>query len=93
LLDGLALLVHSGQVLPIVADGVDVAPARRFNRVMAARAHNGQRYGHLAAPVARTGLPIDETGLMELAAALADGEHNRGSIAAQIPLWRRLGVL
>jgi SAM-dependent methyltransferase len=96
LLDGLALLVHSGQVLPMVtADGVDQAPAQRFNRVIVARARNGQRYGHVAAPVARTGVPVDEAGLMELAAALADepGEHNQGSKAAQIPLWRRLGVL
>jgi len=94
--DCLVLLVHSGQVLPILAaDGIDRAPAQRFNRVIAARARTGQRYGHLSAPVAGTGVPIDKTGLMELAAALADApeEHNRGSIAAQIPLWRRLGVL
>ena len=96
LLDCLALLIHTGQVLPIVAaDGVDMAPAQRFNRMIVARARTGQRYGHLASPIARTGVPVDEAGLMELAFALAGepGERNQGSTAPQIPLWRRLGVL
>ncbi len=73
LVDCLALLIHSGQVLPLLNNGTsDVEPAQRFNRVIIARARTGQFYGHLAAPIARTGIPIDEFGLLALA-ALSDG--------------------
>jgi SAM-dependent methyltransferase len=73
LVDCLALLIHSRQVLPIADSTVpDAAPAQRFNRVVVARARAGQRYSHLAAPFARTGIPIDEFGLLALA-ALFDG--------------------
>jgi hypothetical protein len=69
----LALLIHSGQVLPVPDGAVpDAAPAQRFNRMVIARARAGQRYGHLAAPFVRTGIPVDEFGLLALA-ALSDG--------------------
>jgi hypothetical protein len=74
LVDCLALLVHSGQVLPhLDRDTVDVRPAQRFNRVVVERARAGRLYGHLASAVAGTGIPVDETGLLTLAAWF-DGE-------------------
>jgi hypothetical protein len=43
-------------------------PAQRFNRMVVERARAGRLYGHLASPVARTGVPVDEFGLLALAA-------------------------
>ena len=74
LLDCLALLVHSGQALVLVGGrDVDVRPAQRFNRMIVDRARAGRPYGHLASPIARTGIPVDEVGLLALA-ALFDGQ-------------------
>jgi len=69
LVDCLALLVHSGHVLALAGphDG-DMRPAQRFNRMIVERARGGRLYGHLASPVARTGVPVDEFGLLALAA-------------------------
>jgi SAM-dependent methyltransferase len=73
LLDCLALLVSSGQALALVGtDDVDVRPAQRFNRMIVERARKGRPYDHLAAPIARTGVSVDEIGLLALA-ALFDG--------------------
>lgn len=73
LIDCLALLIHSGQVLPLLDTGEPmVQAAHRFNQVVVERARNGRFYGHLAAPITRTGIPIDEFGLLTLA-ALFDG--------------------
>jgi SAM-dependent methyltransferase len=96
LMDSLALLVHSGQVLPLGAAVADEGPAQRFNRTIARRAARGQRYGHLASPVARTGISVDEAGLAELAAVLVPEAAEHGPqqrTGSRIPLWRRLGVL
>jgi len=96
LLDSLTLLVHSGQVLPLGSIGPDERPAQRFNRVIVRRALRGQRYGHLASPVARTGISVDEAGLAELAAFFEPEVAEQGArerVGSRIPLWRRLGVL
>jgi SAM-dependent methyltransferase len=83
LVDCLALLVYSGQVLALRAgDAADVRPAQRFNRTIVERARAGRFYGHLAAPTARTGIPIDETGLLALA-ALFDGQATQPAEAAR----------
>jgi len=82
LLDCLALLVSSGQALALVGmDDVDVRPAQRFNRMVVERARNGRSYGHLAAPIARTGVPVDEIALLALA-ALFDGRAAEPAAAA-----------
>ena len=74
LLDCLALLLYSGQVLALVGpDNVDVRPAQRFNRMVVERARAGRLYGYLASPVARTGVPVDQYGLLALAAVF-DGK-------------------
>jgi hypothetical protein len=69
LVDCLALLVHSGHVLALAGphDG-DRRPAQRFNRMVVERARAGRLYGYLASPLARTGVPVDEYGLLALAA-------------------------
>jgi SAM-dependent methyltransferase len=73
LLDCLALLVYSGQARVLVdGDRVDVRPAQRFNRLIAERARAGRFYAHLASPIARSGLPVGDIGLLALA-ALFDG--------------------
>jgi SAM-dependent methyltransferase len=83
LVDCLALLVHSGQVLPHVDRGtIDVRPAQRFNRVVVQRACAGRLYGHLASPVAGTGIPVDELGLLALA-ALSDDQCGNLAAAAR----------
>jgi SAM-dependent methyltransferase len=82
LLDALALLVSSGQALALLGtDDVDVRPAQRFNRMIVERARKGRPYGHLAAPVARTGVPVDEIGLLALA-ILFDGGNTEPAHAA-----------
>jgi SAM-dependent methyltransferase len=82
LIDCLALLVSSGQALALVGtDDVDVRPAQRFNRMIVERARQGRPYGHLAAPLARTGVPVDEIGLLALA-ALFDGRNTEPAAAA-----------
>ncbi len=83
LVDCLALLVHSGQVLPhLDRNTIDVQPAQRFNRVVVERARAGRLYGHLASPVAGTGIPVDEVGLLTLAAWF-DGETADHTAAAR----------
>jgi hypothetical protein len=81
LLDCLALLVHSGQVLPIIAAApVDAEPAQRFNRMIVGHARTGRIYRHLASPVARTGIPVTDFGLLALAGVL-DGKDELAAVA------------
>ena len=83
LLDCLSLLVHSGQVMPLVRqDEADPGPAQRFNRMVVENARAGRLYFHLASPVARTGLPVSDFGLLTLAAFFA-GEGQDGERAAR----------
>lgn len=83
LVECLALLVHSGQVLPVIASpSVDPAPAQRFNRMVVDHARAGRLYGHLASPVAGTGIRVDDFGLLTLAAVL-DGQAETPIAAAK----------
>lgn len=83
LVECLALLIHSGQVLPIVAPVlVDPEPARRFNRMIVAHARAGRLYGFLASPVAGTGVRVDDFGLLTLAAVF-DGKADTPADAAR----------
>jgi SAM-dependent methyltransferase len=92
LIDCLALLVYSGQVLPVPNEGnTDVRAAQRFNRVVAERARAGRFYGHLAVPIAGTGIPVDEIGLLALG-TMFDGEADPATAAAQaLATLSRLG--
>jgi hypothetical protein len=80
LLDTLVGLVHSGQVVPIIGATADPAPAQRFNRMIVDSARSGRWFFHLASPLARTGIPVNDFGLLALA-ALFDG-HGEYGVAA-----------
>ena len=82
LLDCLALLVHSGQVLPLLTPAADAAAAHRFNRMIVGHARTGRIYSHLASPVARTGVPVSDFGLLTLA-AIYDGKAEDVASAAR----------
>jgi Predicted methyltransferase regulatory domain len=83
LVECLALLIHSGQVVPVIAPpSADAEPARRFNRAIVERARAGQLYGHLASPVTGTGIAIDDFGLLTLAAVF-DGQASTPVAAAR----------
>jgi SAM-dependent methyltransferase len=81
LLDCLALLVHSGQVVPVFAPA-DPDAAHRFNRMVVGHARTGRIYAHLASPVARTGIPVTDFGLLTLA-AIYDGKADDAAGAAR----------
>jgi hypothetical protein len=92
LLDCLTLLVHSGQVLPLIGPAnVDSEPARRFNRMIVDSFRGGRAYRHLAAPAGRTGLQVPNYGLLTLA-ALFDGKDD-GPAAGRhaLPILKSLG--
>lgn len=79
----LTLLVHSGQVLPVMSSSqADAAPAKRFNRVVIEEAREGRVFGSLAAPVIRTGIPVPDFALLALS-ALLDGSGHMPHAAAQ----------
>jgi hypothetical protein len=80
LLDCLTLLVHSGQVLPVIAIPTDVEPAQRFNRMVIDHSRTGRIYHHLASPLARTGIPVTDFGLLTLA-AIIDGKDGVDAVA------------
>jgi hypothetical protein len=83
LIECLALLVHSEQVLPVTAPpAADTGPAQRFNRLIVDRARQGRIYGYLASPVARTGVRVDDFALLTLAAVF-DGEGDTAVTAAR----------
>jgi hypothetical protein len=91
LLDCLALLVHSAQVLPVIAPPADLESAKRFNRQVVENARAGRFYFYLASPVTRTGIPISDFGLLSLA-ALFDGETDASAAARHaLTLLNRMG--
>lgn len=69
--EALALLVHGHRVAPVFGPTQDPRPAKRFNDVLIERAKQGHFYGHLASPVARTGVRVDPFELLALGAARA----------------------
>jgi SAM-dependent methyltransferase len=91
LLDCLTLLVHSGQVLPIVgAPNADGEPARRFNRMVVDSLRSGRTYHHLASPVVRTGLPIPDFGLLALA-TLFEGKEGPAAGRHALSILKAIG--
>jgi SAM-dependent methyltransferase len=89
----LMLLVHSGQVLPVLPPtDVDTAPARRFNHMVVDQARAGRVFDNLASPVTRTGIPVTDFGLLSLM-ALFDGSGEDPPTAAEhgLAILKRLG--
>jgi SAM-dependent methyltransferase len=82
LLDCLALLVSSGQVQPTFARDTDPAPAQRFNRMIVGHARTGRIYGALASPVTGSGIPVNDFGLLTLA-AIYDGKGDDAASVAR----------
>lgn len=82
LLDCLALLIYSGQVVPtFVDDKQDVQPAQRFNRMLVERARAGHFYGHFASPHVGSGIFVDEYGLLAMAALFDEQSIEPQSVA------------
>jgi SAM-dependent methyltransferase len=82
LVDCLALLIYSGQIVPLLPQATrDVAPAERFNRALVQRARGGQFYGHLASPVTGSGIYVDEYGLLTMAALFDEKNTGPQSVA------------
>jgi hypothetical protein len=83
LVESLAFLTHTGQILPYVeSPKADPEPALRFNRMIIDRARTGRAYANLASPIARTGVPVNEFGLLVLA-AVQDGRAESAEMAAE----------
>ena len=91
LLDCLALLVHSGQVFPIVGTASDPAPAQRFNRMVVDSARSGRLFFHLASPLARTGIPVSDFGLLALAARFDGQGEYRAAASHALRLLKAMG--
>src|SRR5262249_3247267 len=82
-LQAMLSLVSSGQVFPIVGKvDNDTKSARRFNTMIVEEFKLGRLYSVLAAPVARTGLPVSPNELCVLAAHF-EGQGQNPSVAAQ----------
>ncbi|MDX2102697.1 MAG: methyltransferase regulatory domain-containing protein [Alphaproteobacteria bacterium] len=86
LVQAISLLVHSGQVLPVIAESQnrEGSIARNFNKVVALKIKSGYAMSSLAAPVAGTAIGATYTdliavlGLIELPRADADALTRRG---------------
>lgn len=97
-LQAIALLVHSGQVLPAPSSDEargdpDPRPARRLNRVIARKALHGRIYNFLAAPVAGSGVQASHTEFLMLDAVLAGhGENGEAMTAHVIETMQQLGI-
>ena len=93
LIECLTLLVHSGQVFPIVGPAAsDGAAAARFNRMVVDEARAGIIRDSLASPLTRTGIAVNDFALLALAAWL-DGKGADAHMAAQhgLDILKRLG--
>lgn len=93
-LQALALMIHAGQVLPIIGEPErDHGPAKRFNAELARRAAQGRIHHYLAAPVARAGIPATSTEMLMLGAILAGKEDDPAAIAMHVhDQLRRLNI-
>ena len=68
-LQTLALLVHSGQVMPLpLSDTDDHEPARRLNHTLVERLRGGRIYNFVAAPVIGSAIGVGAQDLLVLAA-------------------------
>ena len=68
----------------------DVNPAKRFNRLVVENARRGRLYSNLASPVARTGIPVNEFGLLALAAVFDEKTANAADADAVCSSPRRV---
>lgn len=84
LFEALALLVHGGRVLPLMRPAADPDAAHRFNRTIVAHADSANFYGHVASPVSRSGVAVEDLELLLLAARSRPGEALDARAAARL---------
>ena len=76
-LQALALLVHTGQVLPVFGGpSEDFTQAQRLNRKLVQAAAHGSAYNFLAAPAVRGGIGVSSIEMLALSPVLAGNEQN-----------------
>ncbi|TXM67545.1 methyltransferase domain-containing protein [Methylobacterium sp. WL12] len=91
-LQTVALLVHSGQVLPISANAdSDLKPAQRINRIIADKILQGRTYGFLAAPLAGSAIQVGTLDLLMFAAQLAEKAEPDAMARYVVGAMRQLG--
>ena len=80
----LALLVHSGQVFPVMAAALQRigAAAQRFNRILVEEVRAGPVFDNLASPVVRSGVPVTDFGLLALSALFEGKGHDAHAAGA-----------
>lgn len=93
-LQTMALLVHTGQVLPIVTQiDVDRRPAQRLNRALVEHMLRGRTYNFLAAPNAGSGIPATNLDLLMFAAVISNSSDNTTTLANYVlGAMSRLGI-
>ena len=84
LVEALALMVQEGRVAPLLRPAADPHPAHRFNRTVVAHAESAAFYGHLASPVSRGGVPVEDLELLLLAVRSRPGEALDARAAAPL---------
>lgn len=93
-LQAVTLLVNSGQALPLPAGPAPEAKAaQRLNRVILERMQQGRVYNFLAAPFCGSGVQVQHSELLMLAAVvLAKQESPEGMAQAIVQTMQRLGI-
>jgi hypothetical protein len=78
-------------VFPIIGAAPDPAPAQRFNRMVVDSARSGRLFFHLASPLARTGIPVSDFGLLALAARFDGQGEYRAAASHALRLLKAMG--
>lgn len=92
-LQAVTLLVHSGQVMPVPAGPApELKPAQRLNKVIVERVLKGRVYSFLAAPVCGSGLQVQHSDLLLLAASQGKAEDAKTTAQSVMRTMQRLGI-
>lgn len=88
-LQTMSMFVHSGQVLPVPSgDGsnvpIDPTPAQRLNRVLSQKMLQGRGFGVLAAPAAGSGISVNLSDSLALAALLAGQRETAEDVSGHV---------
>ena len=78
-------------MFPIIGAAPDPAPAQRFNRMVVDSARSGRLFFHLASPLARTGIPVSDFGLLALAARFDGQGEYRAAASHALRLLKAMG--
>lgn len=88
-----SLLVHTGQVLPLLPEAeIDIEPAQRLNRVLINKVRVGRFYNFLAAPLAGSGVQTGHIEMFILAVLLSQQSSDVSTVTEEVlGLMRSLG--